>query len=157
MKRICELFMVMVATLTTSIAISISGCATIPEYSEGRLFSYVLSFIRETGADEKRSMSTKLVFTSLAGTTVGECNPVSNVIRIDPEYWFSTSTDLEKKALIYHEMIHCVTFFFHLDEKLDDDCPSSIMSPELPNDECLDSHAKEYLEDLKRIVNSQKM
>jgi len=126
------------------------GCGGIPN-TESVFIPYVLEFIKDTKVDKERPLNTSISFKSLEGATVGKCNPITNEIVIDPMYWFRVATKLEKRALIYHEMMHCVQFVSHKKGKLKDGCPRSIMNPILPGNRCIKKHEKSYIEDLRDL------
>jgi len=151
-RRVVEILMVISLGTIVSSLVNIIGCASMPERSDPALTRLVDKFIVDSGADRKRALNTKIIFMSLEGNTVGKCNPFSNVITIDPTYWFSWSTALERKALIYHEYVHCSCFLFvHENKMLEDGCSSSIMNETLPDDTCIDAHEEEYMKDLREL------
>lgn len=97
------------------------------------------------------SVSVSFVNDLKDGETIGECNnSVKNVrkILISTPYW-STSSSIQHKALIYHELGHCYLNRSHrLDLYFSDNCPKSLMYPSLPSDLCIISHDQEYLFEL---------
>ena len=84
--------------------------------------SYVASFTTEAAAngyDVSKFSQVKLGIdfgTPDGSTTIGYCttNKRQSQVIINPIYWNSTSfTDVDRKALIYHELGHCLLFKGH--------------------------------------------
>lgn len=74
-------------------------------------------------------------------TAVGTCDG-GYTVRIRTSFWLISST-LTKKALIYHELGHCLLRRGHNDTTYTDGCPKSIMNPYLVTDSCYTSHLNE--------------
>lgn len=90
-----------------------------------------------------------------------------NRIEIDSQFW-TVSEDISRKALMYHELGHCVCSRDHTpveaewligllnslgvehirSTKLFDGCPKSLMHPYLPSEDCLKRHWGHYKEEL---------
>jgi len=68
-------------------------------------------------------------------------------VEIDPDFW-KVATELEKKALIYHELGHCELGRDHYDDIREDNCAVSIMNWIIVGDFCLNIHMDEYIKEL---------
>lgn len=69
--------------------------------------------------------------------TIGKCR--NAVITLDKKIWEGLSTQ-KQKALIWHEIGHCVLHLNHNNDKMEDGCPVSIMNSHIVSDECMDEH-----------------
>lgn len=78
-------------------------------------------------------------------------------IDVDRNYW-NICSPLEKKVLLFHELVHCYCTRLHdYGKNLDydendytkgygkDGCPISIMAPNLPTQECIKKHYEWYM------------
>lgn len=65
------------------------------------------------------------------------------MIRVDRGFW-ERSDSASKLALMYHELGHCVCGYGHDKRLLDDGCPASVLSKELPDKTCIDKHRERY-------------
>lgn len=55
--------------------------------------------------------------------------------------------EFRRKALIYHELIHCqFDIMYHIEGKLSDNCPDNIMTWRLPTTLCIQKHWTYYRE-----------
>lgn len=72
---------------------------------------------------------------------VGTCDG-GYTVRIRKSFWL-ISSDLTKKALIYHELGHCILRRHHNNALYPDGCPKSIMNAYLVTDSCYNSHLNE--------------
>jgi len=65
-----------------------------------------------------RELPTKLEirYQGLSGLVIGLCSRryKSSVVSIDPLYWVTSST-LEQKQLMFHELTHCILYLGHVD------------------------------------------
>jgi hypothetical protein len=79
---------------------------------------------------------------------IGVCYPLFKHIVFDKTFWYNSS-EIEKKALFFHEAGHCVLWYLlHNNEMLPDLCPASIMSSTLPDKFCLMVHWDDYIKEL---------
>lgn len=81
------------------------------------------------------------------GAVIGRCQPFLQNISIDPIYW-NEATYIERKALIFHELSHCLLWKMHDNEIRKDFCPKSIMHHSMPNLFCLQKHWNNYILDI---------
>ncbi len=85
---------------------------------------------------------------------LGTCYPYSNTIVISEEYWGYLS-DLQRKALMYHEWGHCTLMREHIEDMMINIvllspkvCPVSLMYPSLLHDDCFVDDQKYYIREL---------
>ncbi len=94
------------------LAILLSGCGgkfvaarpstTLPEFE-----SFVVMFESDYG----HNVDIPIIFAQKDGDVIGACKIWSDgyrAIEIDPDYWNSGITNLHRRALIYHELGHCI-------------------------------------------------
>jgi hypothetical protein len=72
---------------------------------------------------------------------------ITGNIDIDPTFW-GRSSEIEKRALIYHEIAHCLWIRFHRNSLDDDKCPISLMHYTIPDYLCLQRKWKHYIIEL---------
>lgn len=108
---------IMKILLSSLLAVSCINCSkfkSIENYNIDSAFKpYIKQYVevkeRETGFTHTSNPS--IAFKSLEGPVIGLCYWYFNGKReifIDPEYWFSESTtDYDRRLLIFHEMGHC--------------------------------------------------
>jgi hypothetical protein len=60
------------------------------------------------------------------------------------------STELGKKAVLFHELGHCLLGRDHNDDKYKDGCPKSFMSTYIPSDKCTAEHLHDLIEELRQ-------
>lgn len=66
-------------------------------------------------------------------------------IEIDPEAW-GLMSELRRKALIFHELEHCVQEkMYHINDERADGCAFSLMHWALPSDLCLEVYKDDYM------------
>jgi hypothetical protein len=119
------------------------SCSGTPANKENEPF--VKEFEKDVGVDVENVL---IYFTSLKKPTVGRCFPVLKVIQLDLKYYNNLST-IEKKALVYHELGHCVrNIFVHAKEGTF--CGDSIMVPAMMNKWCYETRWKTYIKDLRK-------
>ena len=83
-----------------------------------------------------------------AGKTA-QCYPIGSPTIVVSRAIFENMTEAKRKALIFHELGHCVLGrLFHNDSKFDDGCPASFMYYVPPSDNCLRTHWEEYVREL---------
>lgn len=105
------------------------------------------------------------------GAVVGICNygETWREIDIDVDYW-NSSTNLTRAALLFHELTHCYCgrdHDFGKDQKysdsetlrdlqavrhapgyFDDECPTSLMFPQVTPDDCMKAHYDQYVKEM---------
>lgn len=69
------------------------------------------------------------------------------VIEVKRSKW-DKFTDLQKKIIVYHELGHCLFNRDHVEHKLQDNCPESIMNEFVLSDLCIDRHYEHYIMEL---------
>ena len=62
-------------------------------------------------------------------------------------------TPLERTSVVWHELAHCVTLREHVNVKLPDACPASLMYPSLISYKCLDTHWDYYVREMFEYSN----
>jgi len=118
------------------------SCSGTPANKENEPF--VKQFEKEVGIDVENVL---IYFTSLKKPTVGRCFPGLKVIQLDLEYYKKLST-IEKKALVFHELGHCVcNIFVHAKEGTF--CGDSIMVPAMMSKWCYKTRWETYIRDLR--------
>jgi predicted metal-dependent peptidase len=122
-----------------------------------RLQHYVDEFVKDSNGkvtkDDIKGM--KIILHSLEASfenkermVVGMCNPLTREILIDPSFLRRRSYKA-MKALMYHELAHCLLWRFHTSEKMEkDNCEASLMSSYVPSYLCLDKHWDHYVKEL---------
>ena len=117
-------------------------------YIDPAFYPYIDLFEQYYGVN----VNLDITFYSLDEPTIGQCHSTSNpYIKIDPEFWFSTD-DLQQKALIFHELVHCVFGFMdHENAMLEEEpyCPYSIMHKHIVPSYCLDKYYDHYIDELR--------
>ncbi|MFW9950228.1 MAG: putative metallopeptidase [Candidatus Thorarchaeota archaeon] len=115
---------------------------------------HVEEFIRLSGDPivkfKTRNIEIRFV-EKLDGITAGKCisyGKIGTLIEISEEQW-EKMTELQQKALVFHELGHCVlnrdhtTTFFPQSV-----CPTSLMSYSVEPDKCLRKYWQYYLREL---------
>lgn len=81
------------------------------------------------------------------GVQVGVCEFGSRTVTLLKAKW-DISTHETQKALLFHELGHCVFNRAHKSDLYDDNCPKSIMNPYVVSDICFQRHAEDLLNEL---------
>ncbi len=128
------------------------SCSTAPT-KDGKLKPYINKFIEDMGFEKNRVKDYTVKFETLewlGSRVIGKCNPFTNVVSIDPGYWYDLfRSEKHKTALVHHELGHCVCgIYTHVDDVMPDKCPVSIMNTSIPSNTCLQRHWDHYVEDL---------
>lgn len=119
------------------------SCSGTPANKENEPF--VKQFEKEVGVDVENVL---IYFTSLKRPAVGRCFPGLKVIQLDLKYYKQLST-IEKKALVFHELGHCVcSIYIHAKEGTF--CGRSLMVPAMMNKWCYDKFWDVYIQDLRK-------
>jgi len=105
----------------------------------------VKSFEELTG----RKITSRIRFANLKGRTVGLCIYGLNHVYLDKVYYDSAS-DIQRTALIYHELGHCECLSGHVDPKEFSFCPDSIMNATTTTDWCNRIKWNQYKTDLRK-------
>lgn len=81
---------------------------------------------------------------------IGQCDYVSNNISIDPKFWYASfQPERRKKAVVFHELAHCVCKQYkHDNSAKSDGCPVTIMNSSIPSQQCLVKHWEDYMDEL---------
>lgn len=118
------------------------GCSGTPATKE--IKPYVKQFEKEIGV---KVGDVSIYFTKLKEPAVGRCFPGVKIVQLDLEY-YKTLSKIEKKALVFHELGHCVCHIYqHVEHK--SFCGNSLMVPSMLSKWCYDKFWKEYVKDLK--------
>ena len=118
------------------------GCSGTPATTE--IDPYVKQFETEVGVKVE---NVNIYFTKLKKPAVGRCFPCVKIIQIDLEH-YKNSSRIEQKALVFHELGHCVcNIFKHAKEG--SFCGRSLMIPAMMSKWCYDKFWDVYVEDLK--------
>lgn len=78
---------------------------------------------------------------------IGYCYRTEHLIKIRHDFWINADP-LSRKAVVYHELGHCLLSRSHRDDLLSDNCPKSLMNAGLPPVKCLYVHYNEYVQEL---------
>lgn len=130
-----------------------SGCTT--TLTDKELGKYKPKFSKEVGIAVDELDKLVLTFNStkppFSGGTIGVCHLAQGTIEIDPSYWYLEARDkYSKRALIYHEIAHCLCKIGHDDTMLKDSCPSSLMHSSTTSEKCYEAHWDDYMKDIKK-------
>lgn len=146
---------IMLSTLI--IFVSLTACAvisTIPIEHDRFFDSYINEYKMLTKLDTS-NIRIKFVENFDSGTTAGMCtyykkHPELNYIRVSRTFW-KNADKLTKKALLFHELTHCVGLYYGHDNryKISNYCPTSIMNSWIPDIGCLDYYWKDYMKDIQ--------
>lgn len=85
-------------------------------------------------------------FAELMGTGVGVCYRTldgHNEIELDILAW-SLYPEIMRRALMMHELAHCVCNLPHTETRLSDDCPTDYLAPKMAAPRCYAIHRSEY-------------
>jgi hypothetical protein len=104
--------------------------------------------------------SIPITFADLKENNIGECHlpyfKKSNAaIYIDKEYWVGYSS-IERKALIFHELGHCIFNLDHVNlvNITDNFCPVSLMYESIQSVSCLTENWDKYITNFKREISN---
>lgn len=118
---------------------------------------YADQFIIDMRLDKSELKSYHIGFSDLfQGNIVGVCIYGVRSIFLRRDYW-KFSSDIEKRALVYHELGHCVCNSFGHNENFDvlNKCPESIMYPEIPSEYCLNKQWNYYVSELRSVCKGK--
>ena len=124
-------------------------------YIEEEFLPYVEYFNHEYGKSVF-DMNLVIKFADLKGATAGECERVVSVLTkktikrrifIDAKIWDHLD-EMERINLVFHEIGHCVMLKPHDATMSKDNCPKSIMYPEIISPQCLEEYWYDYLIEL---------
>lgn len=147
------------------------SCTTIrkfvPKFDnfETTLRSYQISFFKDMDIKPNNYIHLSAGFSKLDSPIIGQCTTFGlarNEITVDPINW-ERYGPLEKTALMYHELGHCLCDLDHtymVNYKYQENvytgegfypdlCSKSLMAPEIQDTRCLMAHWDSYIEELK--------
>ena len=114
--------------------------------------NYIVDFEIRTGADVSH---VPVQFGDLDNDRVGVCYSWASGARkivIDRNQWYNRITELQREALMWHELGHCGLNFGHNDTVRPDRCPVHIMNWQLISHFCYnknyDDYIRRFLEDM---------
>lgn len=141
---------------------------------------YIDDFIEASNGKVKESDLMRLTMNFIDmgdSSTVGTCWPHISEIDINRRWWNNNKSNLQRQALIFHELGHCLLYrghidpsfnsgffgeverllfdigFFKLKKSLYDGCPASIMDSYILNEYCLNNHYDYYINELFNEVS----
>ena len=88
-----------------------------------------------------------MYFQNIPGRTVGLCFSKLNVVVFDVGA-YSKFSNIERRALVYHELGHCMCELSH-DGAEGTFCPKSLMYPSTSIKLCYDLNWSKYIKDLR--------
>lgn len=97
---------------------------------------------------------TPIWFEEQEGRTAAVCQ-IGRGVAVDPVFW-AGAVERKRKALIYHELTHCIYRIGHRGKTYPDGCPQSLMNPILPTLECLERYELEYYQQLRDLLSKVK-
>ena len=103
----------------------------------------VTDFERDMGVE----VTTTIYFTNLPDGVAGRCFTNLNVVQIDLDTYM-TSSNLEQRALLYHELGHCQCDLGH-DSTLRIFCSLDLMYPSMQSYFCYKNHWSSYVKRMK--------
>lgn len=86
---------------------------------------------------------------------LGQCEMGQDRVEIEESYW-KTLTETSRKALVFHELGHCIFNRQHTIEKYEDNCSKSIMIAYLLDDACFIKHYDELIAELPNYTGEVK-
>lgn len=134
------------------IGLVINSCAHFgPNPKDSDLMVDAKEFVKDSKGlfKEKHLNRLKIYFLTLReedgdGIIVGKCYPHLGLVEIDPRTWYFSSK-IVAKAILYHELSHCLCYNGHEDKAVrKDGCPVSLMEPSAPSTSCLLIHWEDY-------------
>lgn len=132
------------------------------------LAPYLQDFSITVGIEIPAGITVGFYYNPKEPRVLGYCNHLSYEIAINERAW-SDMDNVSRRALMYHELAHCVmgvrhfvlsdTFWgqldiffggheYHIDIR---GCPSSLMSPYIPFPSCIERHWEHYVEQLRAL------
>ena len=141
------------------ISLGVFSCTSLrPRKIHREVKDYSKSFMREMGLKDYNLNGYIIGFSDMfVGQTIGVCFYGFRTIMLRESYWLKAS-ELQKKALVYHELGHCVCSagLPKHDDRLhimEPRCPASIMHFSMPPEYCLEKYWNDYVDDLKETCN----
>lgn len=131
------------------------GCTIIQTRLDNDLKSNVKDFIKDMKIDKSRLKGYNIGFSDkFTGTIIGVCFYGFKKIRINLDFW-KEETELRRKALVYHELGHCVCRqIVHNTVYEEDGCPASVMNAYIADSKCLKRHWNTYVKRLRKNCES---
>jgi hypothetical protein len=102
-------------------------------------------FEKDIGVSTK---GTKIYFADLSGQKVGTCYVGTRVIHLDRDYW-KYAGEWSRKALLYHELGHCVCNILIHSKERQLGCDFSLMGKAMETERCYRDYWDRYVRDLK--------
>lgn len=113
--------------------------------------SNVTDKVKEFEKITNRKTNSTLRFADLKGKTIGICFYGVKQIYLDKTY-YDRASEIERKALIFHELGHCECLSGHVEEESPMTfCPKSIMYPSASSEWCYRTRWQSYMKDLRKI------
>ena len=154
LQKVASLALLALSLLVTGCGKSADGSNNQPVVDVGSFAPYVAQFEQNSviySASAVQVTNLKIQFGPMATAEErGVCDITGDqtpVITIDQAYWDSTTEDA-RKALIFHEMGHCVLRRLHLATLGTDGAPTSLMNPYTIDGSTYDAHQDSYLHEL---------
>ncbi len=145
----------MIKKLSSIILIMLTSCgaANSPVPQDLLVIPYIQQFFNYYGQDTSQ-IEIDLVdkFTNtITNGQVGLCTTgISvkyNTIQLSRSYW-NQASDISKKILLFHELGHCLFNRIHKIDLYPDNCPRSIMFPDVLQESCFLLHQTDLLKEL---------
>lgn len=132
-----------------SIALFTAGCGkfTYREYVPDDVKPYLDEFEQAYGVDPT---VVAYAFRSLPDDSAGKCVGATQVL-LSTRYWPQYPTEL-RRALIWHEIGHCIFGLDHDNSLFSDQCPASLMGYRLPSRTCYLAHRLELEADYRSKI-----
>lgn len=158
MKKVTKGILNVGILITVFVLGFLNSCSVVPDRNDSVLDEYVEEFSTYIGTDRQNLSDVTTVFKSTmteVSTIVGRCYPVTNEVTIDPTYWYERGIgEIQRKSLMFHELVHCHCMEGHDDSMLPDMCPASLMYSKTIQPWCLEEHWDDvYKADLKKKCN----
>jgi hypothetical protein len=136
---------------------STSACGKAPEAHiyrvDARVEPIVKEFIKDSGGKITGITDLVVEFATVKKIDdkdiIGLCFTTESPPRIALDLnWFISQNDYGKKALLYHELGHCILRQSHRNGILANKCKTSIMSEYVVGNKCLEDNYKYYIDEL---------
>lgn len=140
-------------------AILLTACGMTPSlYVESELKPYVDWVLEEAHARgvnlgiNNYDTSIRFIQEFEEPEVVGQCQWRGSVRRIYVlKSYFDSASELERGALMFHEVGHCFLDYGHYEEKFEDYCAVSLMNSYLPPQHCLETYWNHYLDEFFEV------
>jgi len=133
---------ILTLTLLGCVAIAF-GCAGVP--AEKSLDPFLEQFEHEVGVKPR---GVHLYFKDLPEEVAGRCILGVRIVQINKSF-FNSISYIEQKALMFHEITHCVcSEYGHAEPSFG--CGNSIMEPRMKSFRCYEKYWGKYMKDLRK-------